>query len=128
VSTHEPEDSSVRHEFERVPPEQVRSAGAFPVATLYEAAGKVGALPCVLKPTATSFQLCGPAVTVDSPGGDNLWIHRALYLALPGDVLVVRVDDAYEHGYWGEIMSTAAKLRGLGGLVSSGHKLIRRRL
>jgi len=120
VSIHEPEDSRIRRKIERVPPEQVHSAGAFPVATLYEAAGKVGALPCVLKPTATSFQLCGPAVTVDSPGGDNLWIHRALYLALPGDVLVVRVDDAYEHGYWGEIMSTAAKLRGLGGLVIDG--------
>jgi 4-hydroxy-4-methyl-2-oxoglutarate aldolase len=41
-------------------------------------------------------------------------------MALPGDVLVVHVSGAYEHGYWGEIMSTAAKVRGLAGLVIDG--------
>ena len=111
---------AIRREIERVPNSQVLSAGGFAVATLYEAAGKVGALPSALKPTSRSFQFCGPAVTVDSPAGDNLWIHRALYIAQPGDVLVVRVNGAYEHGYWGEIMSTAAKVRGLGGLVIDG--------
>src|SRR5690606_22642629 len=66
------------------------------------------------------FRVCGPAVTVQSPGGDNLWLHRAIYAAEPGDVLVVHVSDKYDHGYWGEIMSTAAQVRGLGGLVIDG--------
>jgi 4-hydroxy-4-methyl-2-oxoglutarate aldolase len=57
---------------------------------------------------------------VHSPGGDNLWIHRAIYAAQPGDVLVVHTNGHYEHGYWGEIMSTAAKVRGLAGLVIDG--------
>ena len=112
--------TAIHNDIERVPPEQVVSASQFPVATLHEAAGKIGALPSILKPTSVSFQLCGPAVTVDSPGGDNLWIHRALYVAQPGDVLVVHVSGVYEHGYWGEIMSTAAQVRGLGGLVIDG--------
>jgi 4-hydroxy-4-methyl-2-oxoglutarate aldolase len=47
-------------------------------------------------------------------------LHRALYAAQPGDVLVVSVGGAYNHGYWGEIMSTAAKHRGLAGLVIDG--------
>jgi len=64
--------------------------------------------------------VCGPAVTVQSPGGDNLWIHRAIYAAEPGDVLVVQVNGSFEHGYWGEIMSTAARARHLGGLVIDG--------
>ena len=113
-------ETAIHYDIERVPPEQVVSASQFPVATLHEAAGKIGALPSILKPTSVSFQLCGPAVTVDSPGGDNLWIHRALYVAQPGDVLVVHVNGVYEHGYWGEIMSTAAQVRGLGGLVIDG--------
>jgi len=46
-----------------------------------------------------------------------LWLHRALDIAQPGDVLVVHTSGAYEHGYWGEIMTSAAKVRGLGGLV-----------
>lgn len=66
------------------------------------------------------MRLSGPAVTVHSPGGDNLWLHRAIYAAQPGDVLVVSVSEAYEYGYWGEIMSTAAQARGLEGLVIDG--------
>jgi 4-hydroxy-4-methyl-2-oxoglutarate aldolase len=109
-----------RLNIERVEPSVIALAAEFPTATLHEAAGKIGALPHAIKPVAPSFRLCGPAVTVHSPGGDNLWLHRALYAAVPGDVLVVNVSGAYNHGYWGEIMSTAAKVRGLAGLVIDG--------
>ena len=51
------------------------------------------------------------------PGGDNLWLHRALVLAQPGDVLVAYVSGVHEAGYWGEIMSTMARERGLAGLL-----------
>jgi 4-hydroxy-4-methyl-2-oxoglutarate aldolase len=77
-------------------------------------------MPHAIKPVAPQFRVCGPAVTVQSPGGDNLWLHRAIYAAEPGDVLVVHVSDKFDHGYWGEIMSTAAQVRGLGGLVIDG--------
>jgi 4-hydroxy-4-methyl-2-oxoglutarate aldolase len=111
---------TTRHDIERVAHEVAAAAAAFPTATLHEAAGKTGALPHAIKPVANSFRLSGPALTVHSPGGDNLWLHRALYAAQPGDVLVVSVSGAYNHGYWGEIMSTAAKHRGLSGLVIDG--------
>lgn len=39
---------------------------------------------------------------------------------MSGDVLVVHVGGAYDFGYWGEIMSCAAMVRGLGGLVIDG--------
>lgn len=102
---------------ERPAAEVVASAAKLPAATLHEAAGRIGALPSAIKPVAPGMQLCGPAVTVHSPPGDNLWIHRALYVAEPGDVLVVYASGGYEWGYWGEIMSAAAKARHLGGLV-----------
>jgi 4-hydroxy-4-methyl-2-oxoglutarate aldolase len=111
---------TIRLQMERVSPELVIAAREFPAATIDEAAGKTGALPSAIKPVSATFRVCGPAVTVHSPGGDNLWTHRAIYMALPGDVLVVHVSGAYEHGYWGEIMSTAAKVRGLAGLVIDG--------
>ncbi len=96
------------------------SAARFGTATLHEAAGKIGALPSVIKPVVPTFQLSGPAVTVHSPGGDNLWLHRAIYEAQPGDILVVSVSEHYEAGYWGEVMSLAANMRKLGGLVIDG--------
>lgn len=114
-----PEVTTTRN-IERVGREAIVAAAAFPTATLHEAAGKIGALPHAIKPVAKSFRLSGPALTVHSPGGDNLWLHRALYVAEPGDVLVVSVSGAYNHGYWGEIMSTAAKNRGIAGLVIDG--------
>lgn len=110
----------IRRDFERVSPELVKRASALSSATLHEAAGKIGALPHAIRPMAPGFRVCGPAVTVQSPGGDNLWLHRAIYAARPGDVLVVHVSGRYSHGYWGEIMSTAAQVRGLGGLVIDG--------
>jgi 4-hydroxy-4-methyl-2-oxoglutarate aldolase len=95
----------------------VETARAFSSATLHEANGKAGALPAAIKPISPGFRVCGPAVTVQSPGGDNLWLHRAIYAAQAGDVLVIHAAGTYDHGYWGEIMSTAAQVRGLGGLV-----------
>jgi 4-hydroxy-4-methyl-2-oxoglutarate aldolase len=111
---------TVRQDIERVAADVISAARAFPAATLHEAAGRSGALPEAIKPIAPTFRACGPAITVHSPGGDNLWLHRALYVAEPGDVLVVSVSGVYSHGYWGEIMSTAAKVRGLAGLVIDG--------
>jgi len=105
---------------ERVDPAIIHALASMPSSTLHEATGKIGALPSAIKPVVPSFRVCGPAVTVNSPPGDNLWVHRAIYAARRGDVLVVDVGGRYEHGYWGEIMSTAAKVAGLGGLVIDG--------
>lgn len=108
---------TIRIAIDRVSAELVQAAKSLSTATLHEAAGKIGALPSAIKPLDASARVCGTALTVDSPGGDNLWLHRAIYAAQPGDVLVVRTADKYEHGYWGEIMSTAAAARGIAGLV-----------
>jgi len=108
---------TTRVDFPRLPADLVAMAATLPTATLHEAAGKIGALPSVIKPVAPQFKFAGSALTVHSPGGDNLWLHRGLEAAKPGDVMVVFANGAYEHGYWGEIMTTMAKVRGMAGLV-----------
>jgi 4-hydroxy-4-methyl-2-oxoglutarate aldolase len=115
-----PEGPTIPQEFERPTRSVVEAARGLASATLHEVGGRIGVMPAAIKPVAPSFRLCGPAVTVQSPGGDNLWLHRAIYVARPGDVLVVDVGGAHDFGYWGEIMSCAAKARGLGGLVIDG--------
>ncbi|MCL2652637.1 MAG: dimethylmenaquinone methyltransferase [Propionibacteriaceae bacterium] len=89
-------------------------------ATVHEAAGRIGALPSTIKPLDPGMHLCATAFPVRMPPGDNLWIHRAVYAAQPGDVLVVDVQGGFEHGYWGEILTVAAIARGLAGLVIAG--------
>jgi len=106
--------------FERVRPEIVAEARGLSSATVHEAGGKIGVMPSAIKPVHPAFRVCGPAVTVQGPGGDNLWLHYAIYAAEPGDVLVVHCSGRYDHGYWGEVMSTAARARKLGGLVIDG--------
>ena len=108
---------TTRLDIRRLSPEVVAAAARLPTATLHEAARKIGALPSAIKPVAPGFRLAGSALTVHSPGGDNLWLHRALDVAQPGDVMMVFASGAHEHGYWGEIMTTMAKVRGLAGLV-----------
>lgn len=115
-----PAGPTIRPDIQRTSATVVAAAQSLPTATLHEAGGRIGVLPSAIKPVAPTFRVCGPAVTVHSPGGDNLWLHRALYVAQPGDVLVVHVSGDYEFGYWGEIMSCAAKARGLAGLVIDG--------
>jgi 4-hydroxy-4-methyl-2-oxoglutarate aldolase len=76
-------------------------AKRFGAATLHEAAGRTGALPAAIKPIDPSMMLAGPAHTVHVPAGDNLWIHRALYTAARGDILIVCASGGVEFGYWG---------------------------
>ncbi len=100
--------------------DQLELARKLGAATLHEAAGRIGALPSAIKPVNPAMRVAGPAFTVHVPAGDNLWIHRALYAAQPGDVLLVHVSGGTEWGYWGDILNTAAIARGLAGLVIDG--------
>ncbi len=95
-------------------------AKSFPRPPLHEAAGRIGALPSQIKPIAPDQKVCGPAFPVKSPPGDNLWLHRAIASAEPGEVLVIDVGDGTEFGYWGEVMAVAAQARKIAGLVISG--------
>jgi 4-hydroxy-4-methyl-2-oxoglutarate aldolase len=66
------------------------------------------------------MRVYAPAFPVGIPGGDNLGLHRAVYAAAPGEVLVVDTGGNLEFGYWGEILAEAAIARGLAGLVIDG--------
>lgn len=112
--------STTRRDVPRPDAATLAAAATLPTATLHEAGGKIGALPAAIQPIAPGMRVCGAALTVHSPGGDNLWLHRALDIARPGDVLVVYASGVYEHGYWGEIMATMAQARGVLGLVIDG--------
>jgi len=93
---------------------------AHSTATIHEAYGGRGALPSALRPVDPNRPLAGRALTVECAAGDNLWLHRALLEAAAGDVLVCTVAGAYEHGYWGEVLTVAAQKRGISGLVIDG--------
>jgi 4-hydroxy-4-methyl-2-oxoglutarate aldolase len=88
-------------------------------STLYEASGGSGALDPAIRPVWHGAALCGSAFPVACGKGDNLAVHRALEQCKPGDVLVITAggDDS---GYCGEVLATAAKARGVTGVVVDG--------
>ena len=89
-------------------------------ATLFEVAAPVGlAAEPELRAVYSGARVVGPAFTVQGVGGDNLALHRAVYAAPPGSVLVAELQGA-RHGHWGEVLAVAAQQRGLAGLVIDG--------
>lgn len=107
-------------DIQRVPRDLVDSIKNYPTATIHEAYGARGALDCHIKPIHVDMKLCGPVVTVKARPGDNLIIHKAIYVAHPGDVLLVDTTAYLEGGFWGGIMAVAALQRGIAGLVTDG--------
>ncbi len=98
----------------------LEAASKISAATMHEAAGKIGYLPSRLKPITPGMKICGRAYPVKGPSGCNLWLHRAIAKAEPGDVLIADVGDNREFGYWGDIMGTGSMARGITGLVIDG--------
>lgn len=74
-----------------------------------------------IKPFWPGVKLAGAALTVRCHVGDNLTLHKAIELLQPGDVIVVDAGGYKETGgMWGEIMTLAAKKRGIEGIVIDG--------
>ncbi len=73
-----------------------------------------------LRPYHGTSRLVGPAFTVKTRPGDNLWIHKALDAAAAGDVLVIDGGGIVERALVGELMCSYAKSRGIAGVVVYG--------
>jgi len=64
--------------------------------------------------------MAGRALTVRTRPGDNQFIHRALELVRPGDVIVVDGGGYEGRALVGEIMTSVAASRGAAGIVIDG--------
>lgn len=92
----------------------------FDEATLYEAAGQRGMIDPAIRPAWPGAKVCGIAVTVQCPPGDNLMLHRAVAMSSPGSVIIADAGGYLRAGAWGEILTVAAQSRGIRGLVIDG--------
>ncbi|AOS65936.1 RraA family protein [Actinoalloteichus hymeniacidonis] len=89
-------------------------------ATVGDAMGRFGILHSRIQSIWPGAKLAGRAFTVWTRGGDNLYIHRALDLAFPGDVIVVNGFSDDTRALIGELIGEKAKARGIAGFVLDG--------
>jgi RraA family protein len=91
-----------------------------PVANVSDCMTRMSAGGSRLRPMHKAGRLAGPALTVKTRPGDNLMIHQALEMAVPGDVIVVDGGGDLTNALIGELMTTYAQTRGVAGFVING--------
>ncbi len=112
--------SHVITQIQRPPEELVAPFKDFGVATVYEAAGRIGSVDPSIKPLSRNMRLLGAALTVRCHPKDNLMLHKALQIAQPGDIIVAATEGYPNAGYFGDLMATSAMARQIGGLAIDG--------
>lgn len=102
------------------PQEIVQTLGRYPVATIYEAAGKSGDMSPDIRPVVPGRPLAGTAYTVRTFPSDTKAVIRALDDAPAGSVLVIDAGGTERAAVWGGTSSLVCSLRGLAGCVTNG--------
>lgn len=88
------------------------------VATVFEAQGQIGLMNTSMHPIQSGQSVCGPAVTVICPAGDNLMMHAAVECCQPGDILVVVTEgEANHHGMMGDLLVASLTGRGVRAVI-----------
>lgn len=95
----------------------VESLAKYGVATIHEAQGRKGLLAPNMRPVWAGAHIAGPAVTVSVPPCDNWMIHVAVEQCQPGDVMVVAPTSYSDAGYFGDLIATSLKARGVAGII-----------
>lgn len=115
--------SRVFTQVDRVSADICERAARLSTADVHEAMGpnaRAGLMTPRMRALNRGLTIAGPAVTAVSAPGDNLMMHRALYLAQRGDVLVVVTHAENSGAQWGDVAAHYALAKGLAGVIVQG--------
>lgn len=97
--------------------EQLRG---FNVSQISDALGPSHPVESRIRPIEPMFRICGNARTALCEPDDNLAVLHALEEAQDGDVLVIACSPYDNSAVWGELLSLAARAKGLMGTIVDG--------
>ena len=110
----------INSDFRRVDAALVARARQLPVAVVGDCANRLQAFPAGFVQYGGRRKFAGPALTVRVRPGDNLFLHKAIDLARPGDVIVIDAGGAPNAAILGAMMSNYAKSRGVEAMIVDG--------
>jgi RraA family protein len=95
----------------------VEEFAKLPVANVSDSMARMTAAGPTLRPMHASGSMAGVALTVKARPGDNLMLHKAIDMAVPGDVIVVDAGGGLSNALMGELMLAYAVKKGVAGFV-----------
>lgn len=100
----------------------VEAFSQIPPANIADTMGRSCAMnPRIRRMSGATGIVAGPALTVKARPGDNLFLHKALDMAQPGDIIVLSNEEEQNRALMGEIMFTYAQYQQkLGGIIIDG--------
>jgi 4-hydroxy-4-methyl-2-oxoglutarate aldolase len=113
--------AKIYREIPRADGSLIASLRGLTVADIHDAltpeARSAGLMNQSMRPVTPGLRICGQAMTAFCALGDSLMVHCALYLAQPGDVLVISSGGVPHGALWGGNVAFDAKAHGLAGTI-----------
>lgn len=91
-----------------------------PTGNICDSNERLGSMSYAIQALDRSFAVTGRAMTVSCHPGDNLTIHKAIYEAQPGVVLVIDCHGYMDAGCFGEMFAISCRKKGIAGVVIDG--------
>ena len=89
-------------------------------AQVADSMSRLGAMDTGIKPIWPSPRIIGSALTVWCHAGDNLMLHKAISMAVPGDIVLMNTQGNITNSGFGELVATSAVKLGVRGVIVDG--------
>jgi len=110
----------IRSQWRRPDAALLASFGNASSAQVADSMSRLGAMDTGIKPIWPSPRIIGSALTVWCHAGDNLMLHKAISMALPGDILLMNTQGNITNSGFGELVATSAVKIGVRGVIVDG--------